>query len=164
MSSQQEFSTIASAPIFVVSSDVQIAGGGSLGKIAFQELGGINSEINIEQYISAAPGGFINHSKQFGLVKPPTVTLKRGLDKNLTLWQWHQMAVAGNPAARADQLTLEVFGGGLGSIGTSKPLVTYMLMSAWCAKINISSAKAGEGFLTEDVVIACDAILLDTGG
>lgn len=161
--SSQPFSTIASSPIFVVSSNVQIPGGLKLDKIAFQELGGINSEINIEQYIAADPGGYLNHTKQFGLVKPPTITLKRGLDNSLALWAWHQMAVAGKPEARAPWLHLEIYGGGLANIQSQKPLMTYTLLNAWCAKINISSAKAGEGFLTEDVTIACDQITQGEG-
>lgn len=161
MTSQQDFPTIASAPIFVVTGPIQIPNGSGLSKIAFQELGGINSEINIEQYISADSNGIINHTKQFGLVKPPTVTLKRGLDNSLALWHWHQLAVKGDPTARAAYVALEIYGGGVRSIQDGKPLVTYHLLNAWCAKINISSAKVGEGFLTEDVVIACDEIQLE---
>ena len=152
--SQQQFPTIASAPIFVVSSNIQITGGFKLQNIAFQELGGINSEISIEQYISADLTSGVNHTKQFGLVKPPTITLKRGLDSSLALWAWHQMAVLGNPAARAQYLSLDIYGGGLASPQSQPALMSYLLTNAWCAKINISSAKAGEGFLTEDVTIA----------
>jgi hypothetical protein len=155
--SRQQFPVIASAPIFVVSSDIQIPGGFKLENIAFQELGGINSEVSIEQYIAADSVG-INHSKQYGMVKPPTVTLKRGLDNSPALWAWHKMAVEGSPAARATYLSLDIYGGGLAKIRDQKPLMSYLLYNAWCAKITISSAKAGEGFLTEDVVIACDAI------
>ena len=162
--SQQQFTTIASAPIFVVSSNIQITGGYQLQNIAFQELGGINSEINIEQYITSDPTGYVNHTKQFGMVKPPTITLKRGLDTSLALWAWHQMALTGNPSARAQYLSLDIFGGGLASIKNKQPLMTYTLVNAWCAKINISSAKAGEGFLTEDVTIACDSITQGDGG
>lgn len=160
----QPFTTVASAPIFVVSSNIQITGGYKLQGIAFQELGGINSEINIEQYVSVDPTGFVNHTKQFGLTRPPSVTLKRGLDNSLTLWAWHQMALNGDPAARAQYLSLDIFGGGLANIQKQTPLMTYTLVNAWCAKINISSAKAGEGVITEDVVIACDAISQGDGG
>jgi phage tail-like protein len=149
---------LASAPLFVVSSNVQIPGGLKLDNIAFQELGGINSEIQIEQYIAADPSGYVNHTKQFGLVKPPTITLKRGLDNSLALWVWHQMAVAGKPEARAPWLHLDIFPAGSTGIREMEPLMSYTLINAWCAKINISSAKAGEGFLTQDVTIACDVI------
>jgi len=161
-----EFSLIASAPIFVITSSVQIVGGPKpmkINKLAFQELGGINSEINIETYVSVdSTTGLVNHTKQMGLTKPPTVTLKRGIDSDLTLWYWHNMALQGLPNARAD-VHLDVFGGGIPSIANSTPMFTYTLQNAWCAKINIAGAKAGEGFITEDVMIACDRIIAGDG-
>jgi phage tail-like protein len=158
----QQFPTIASAPVFVVSSNIQLPNGLKIHNLAFQELGGINSEISIEQYLSVGQNG-LEHTKQFGMVKPPTITLKRGLDTSPALWVWHQMALNGNPAARAQYLTLEIFGGGLPSIQSGRPMMTYTLFQAWISKINISSAKAGEGFLTEDVMVACDKISLGDG-
>lgn len=162
-SAPQPFTTVASAPVFVVSSDIQIPGGHKLQNIAFQELAGINSEIGIEQYISADPGGFLNHTKQFGQTKPPTVTLKRGVDNSLALWAWHQMALRGDPRARASHLHLEIFGGGLPDVRNGRPLMSYTLLNAWCARISISSARAGEGVVTEDVTIACDMITQGDG-
>ncbi len=162
------FASVASAPVFVVSApNLQISGPGfppglSVRNLSFQELGGINSEISIEQYVSVDGTGAVNHTKQFGITKPPSVTLKRGLDSNLALWYWHQMALRGMPAARSD-VTLEMFGGGLPSIANAKPMTTMTLQNAWCARINIASARAGEGVVTEDVVIACDAIVLGDG-
>ncbi|MFJ9558607.1 phage tail protein [Streptomyces fuscichromogenes] len=158
------FSTVASAPIFVVSSNIQITGGYQLQNMAFQELAGISSEISIEQYVSVDTAGFINHTKQFGQTRPPTVTLKRGLDNSLALWAWHQMALGGDPAARAQYLSLDIFGGGLAGMKDQEPLMSYTLINAWCAKINISSARAGEGVITEDVTIACDVITQGDGG
>ncbi|WP_370148717.1 phage tail protein [Streptacidiphilus sp. EB129] len=153
-----------SAPVFVVSSNIQITGGYQLQNMAFQELAGINSEINIEQYVSVDAAGFVNHTKQFGLTRPPTVTLKRGLDNSLALWAWHQMALSGDPGARAQYLSLDIFGGGLPRANNQKPLMSYTLVNAWCAKISISSARAGEGVVTEDVTIACDMITQGDGG
>jgi phage tail-like protein len=163
VSSPQQFPTIASAPVFVISSDIQI-GSDKLNNIRFQELAGINSEISIEQYVSVGPGGLLDHTKQFGLTKPPTVTLKRGLDGSRVLWAWHQMALQGSPLARASWLGLDMFGGGITDAREGRPLVRYTLINAWCAKINISSARAGEGVVTEDILIACDMITLEDGG
>jgi hypothetical protein len=73
------------------------------------------------------------------------------------------MAVQGSLRARAQYLSLDIYGGGLPSIRDGGPLMSYTLVNAWCAKINISSAKAGEGVMTEDVTIACDAILPGDG-
>jgi phage tail-like protein len=160
------FAPVASAPVFVISApNLQIVGGPpglSLGRLSFAELGGINSEISVEQYVSVDQTGTVNHSKQMGLTKPPTVTLKRGVDSNLALWYWHNMALNGLPAARTN-VTLEMYGGGTPSIIDAEPLFTYTLLSAWCAKVNIAGAKAGEGFVTEDVLIACDQIVCGDG-
>ncbi|HXS62871.1 MAG TPA: phage tail protein [Streptosporangiaceae bacterium] len=161
-----EFMPVASAPIFVISApNLQIVGGPqvlTLGRLSFQELGGINSEINVEQYVSVDSTGTVNHSKQMGLTKPPTVTLKRGVDTNLALWYWHNMALMGLPTARTN-VTLEMYGGGIPSIREAEPLFIYTLLSAWCARINIAGARAGEGFVTEDVTIACDQIVYGDG-
>ena len=161
-----EFTPVASAPIFVISApNLQITGGPSglsISNLSFAELGGINSEISIEQYVSVDAAGNVNHTKQMGLVHPPTVTLKRGVDTNLALWYWHNMALLGLPTARTN-MTLEMYGGGSPSIANVKPLFTYTLLGAWCAKINIAGAKAGEGFVTEDITIACDQIVYGDG-
>lgn len=152
------FGTIASAPTFMISApNIQITGPGGLSikNLTFQELGGINSEVKVEQYVSTGTNGGVLHTKQFGLTQPPSVTLKRGVDQDLSLWYWHLMAVSGDPKARGD-VTLEMYAAGV--MGGAKPLLALTLHSAWCAKINISSAKAGEGMVTQDVVIACDQI------
>jgi phage tail-like protein len=169
--SSQGFGPVASAPIFLISApNLKITPPKnqpnlnlSIKNLAFQELANINSEINVEQYVSVDSKGTIIHTKQMGLTKPPSVTLKRGLDDNMALWFWHKMALQGKPEARSD-VTLEMFGGGIPTIGDSQPIFTYTLAFAWCAKINISGAKAGEGFVTEDVVIACDSIDYGDGG
>jgi phage tail-like protein len=161
-----EFAPVASAPVFLISAPNLLISGGppglSISNMSFAELGGINSEISIEQYVSADTMGSVNHTKQMGLTRPPTVTLKRGIDTNLALWYWHNMALMGLPTARTN-VTLEMYGGGIPTIASAKPLFTYTLLSAWCAKINISGARAGEGFVTEDVMIACDQIVYGDG-
>ena len=161
------FGVVASAPVFVISApSLQIPGPGGttlkIEQLSFQELGGIDSEISVEPYISVDATGMVTHTKQMGQTKPPTVTLKRGVDTNLALWYWHSMALQGLPNARAD-LTLEMYGGGVPSVASAKPLFTYTLLWAWCARINISGARAGEGFVTEDVMIACDQIVQGDG-
>jgi phage tail-like protein len=159
------FSLVASAPIFIINGDnlsVKGPNGTRLPftQLTFQELGGINSEVSVEQYLSVDATGRVAHTKQMGLTKPPSVTLKRGIDSNLTLWYWHQMSLQGDTTARGD-ITLDMYGGGSPNVNSDPPapkLFSYTLHHAWCAKINISGAKAGEGFVTEDVVIACDEI------
>jgi phage tail-like protein len=165
--SDSPFGLVASAPIFTISAPLQIPtpqGKKQISSLSFQELGGINSEINVEQYVYVDSTGMVQHTKQMGLTKPPTVTLKRGVDNDLTLWYWHNMALQGATNARTS-VYLEVYGGGISSIKAAgvKPLFTFTLVQAWCPKINFSSAKAGESFVTVDVTIACDQIQYGEG-
>src|SRR5215469_3701237 len=67
---------------------------------SFSELSGINSEVESSEYISVDPQGNISHSKQFGKTKPPTITLKRGVDNDTTMWAWHQLVLIADPSAR----------------------------------------------------------------
>lgn len=72
----------------------------------FQEIVDIVSEIEVAQPAptgAPAPGTGVTHTKQqMGPTLPPTVTLKRGLDGDTTLWQWHQLALDGAPNARQE--------------------------------------------------------------
>lgn len=149
------FQSVASAPIFVIT-----APGANITKLSFQELSGINSEINIEQYVSVDPQGNVNHTKQMGLTKPPSVTLRKGLDSAMALWNWHKKALMGDPSARSD-VSLDIYGGGTASAKDAPKMAGFTLTNAWCAKITVSGAKAGEGMVTEEVTIACDQIISD---
>lgn len=150
-----QFQSVASAPIFVIT-----APGANITKLSFQELSGINSEINIEQYVSVDPLGNVNHTKQMGLTKPPSVTLRKGLDSAKDLWNWHKKALTGDPTARSD-VSLDIYGGGTASAKDAPRMAGFTLTNAWCAKITVSGAKAGEGMVTEEVTIACDQIIPD---
>jgi hypothetical protein len=167
MAQGQIFRHVASAPSFVISApNIAVSAPGfpaglAIRNLGFQQLDGITSHVKVEQYRSVDHLG-INHTRQFGTVEPPQVKLKRGVDHDLTLWCWHAMAVLGLPLARGD-VTLEIYGPGSPSDPAGVPMLTLTLQSAWCAEINISSAKAGEGLVTEDVVIACDAIVPGDG-
>lgn len=119
---------------------------------AFSELGGINSEVDPAEYISVGPDGTINHTKQFGKTKPPTITLKRGVDNNGQMWVWHQEVLQGLPTARKTAtLTLQDAGG--------NTLQKYVLEQAWLSKLEIGGLKAGDSAVVmETVQIVCDYI------
>jgi phage tail-like protein len=120
--------SLVSTARFVVSAD-------GLGEISFSELTGITSEVEVSEYMASNKMG-VSLSKQFGRTKPAEVTLKRGVDQNLKLWEWHQKVLAGDPTARRScTLTL------LDSAGVIKQ--AYNLLNAWPAKLEISGMKAG---------------------
>jgi len=76
------------------------------------------------------------HTKQFGKTKPPTVTLKRGLDTETYMWAWHQAVLLGDPAARKT-CSLQLFAASV-SPKSGQPLITYLLENAWPSKLEIA--------------------------
>jgi phage tail-like protein len=120
----------------------------------FSELGGISSEVEVVEYISSdSKTGKIYHTKQFGKTKPPTVTLKRGLDGDNTIWAWHQMVLKGLDGAR-QSCTLELIG------ADGKPKVSYWLSNAWPTKLDVGGMKAGASdTVIETVTFTCDEII-----
>jgi phage tail-like protein len=82
---------------------------------------------------------------------PPTVTLRRGMTSDLTLFAWHRDAL-GRRAARKDAV-LAMFD------VQGQPVARYHLESAWPAKIVVTGEKVGAGqLLFETVTLVCDAI------
>jgi phage tail-like protein len=147
-----------SVSVFVLSAPG--LGGPGPSRIVFQQLVGVNSEMDPAQYLTTAPGGTgVVHSKPVGQIVPPSVTLKRGLDADKTLWQWHQLALNGDPAAAKDAV-LQMYNAG--DFATGKPpLSTWELTNAWCAKIALAGVEAdagAAGMVFETVEIVCDRI------
>ncbi|MEZ0092232.1 phage tail protein [Streptacidiphilus sp. EB129] len=148
--------TVMSASTFVISVDgVQVA--------SFSELSGINTEVESVEYISTGPEGIV-HTKQYGKTKPPTVTLKRGLDTDGKIWSWHQAVLQGDPLARKT-CSLQLFAAGALPRSGGNPIITYLLENAWPSKLEIGGMKAGATeVVTETVVLHCDSILMQPAG
>jgi phage tail-like protein len=141
--------TLVSAARFYLSFDAA-----NSREVTFSELSGIVSEVEATEYMSSGVNG-VTLGKQFGKNKPPSVTLKRGVDQDLTLWNWHQDVLAGiQTARRGCTLTL------CDSSGVPKQV--YNLLNAWPTKLSISGMKAGgsETAIAE-VTLTCEQITLD---
>ena len=83
---------------------------------------------------------------------PPTVTLKRGKNKDLGLFTWHTDAVNAGPNARRDAVLVIRDAGG-------RPISRYNLKSAWPSTVEISGLKAGASeVLYKTVTLVCDKI------
>ncbi|MFI9274119.1 phage tail protein [Kitasatospora sp. NPDC052896] len=147
--------TVMSASTFVIQVDgIQVA--------TFSELSGINTEVESVEYISTGRDGIV-HTKQYGKTKPPTVTLKRGLDTQTYMWSWHQAVLQGEPTARKT-CSLQLFGAAQ-SPKSGQPIITYLLENAWPSKLEIGGMKAGATeVVTETVVLHCDQILMQPAG
>lgn len=147
--------TVMSASTFVIQVDgIQVA--------SFSELSGISTEVEPVEYISTGPEGIL-HTKQYGKTKPPTVTLRRGMDTETYMWAWHQAVLQGEPTARKT-CSLQLFAAAQ-SPKSGQPIITYILENAWPSKLEISGMKAGATELvTETVVLHCDQILMQPAG
>jgi phage tail-like protein len=148
--------TLISASRFIIQID---GSSGVAGQIVFSELAGITSEVEPAEYFSSAKAGVIL-TKQFGKVKPATVTLKRGQDNDNSLWGWHYQVTMGNPLARANcSLFLQNTAG--------ETQARYQLINAWPSKLEVSGMKAGASeVLIASTTLVCDQILIPpiTGG
>ncbi|MEU9255934.1 phage tail protein [Streptomyces sp. NPDC048270] len=125
----------------------------------FSELSGITSEIEPVEYIAAdSKTGEPVLTKQFGKVKPPTVTLKRGVDGSGALFAWHEMARAAVGAARMSG-TLSILGHPE-SVGAERPvLAKYWLWGAWPSKVEVGNLKAGTSeIVLETVTFTCERV------
>jgi phage tail-like protein len=140
--------TLVSVARFVVAFD------GTGTEISFSELAGITSEVAVADYTASGKGG-VTLAKQFGLTKPATVTLKRGIDQDNALWEWHQEVLRGLPSAkRGCTLFLQDI--------TGQNKQQYHLLNAWPSKLDIGGMKAGGGDAAiATVTLVCEQIDLE---
>ncbi|MFQ3562222.1 phage tail protein [Streptomyces gramineus] len=125
----------------------------------FSELTGITTEVEPTEYIAAgARDGRIVHTKQFGKTKPPTVTLRRGVDGDASIWAWHEMVRSGTAVARmTGSLILQDANG--------KTKAHYRMADAWPSRIEVGNLRAGASeVVLETVTFVCGSIQLVQGG
>lgn len=117
----------------------------------FQEVSGITSELDvIELKSNTADGKYILH-KLPGNRKPPTITLKRGKDSSMELWQWHQKIAQGKVADARKNGSIVVYD------YAAKEGSRYNFINAWPSKVTVSAMKAGANeVLMEEVTIVCE--------
>lgn len=114
----------------------------------FSELAGISSGVDP---IDVGTKGGETAAKLPGKRTPPTVTLKRGMTRNLEISAWHELVLVGDMAAARKQVVLIVYD------VTGDPVARYHLENAWPAKLEIGSLLAGSSsVLTETVTLVCD--------
>ena len=72
-----------------------------------------------------------------GKRNPPTVTLKRGMTRNIELAAWHELVLLGDMAAARKNVSLTAYN------ATGDPVARYHLTNAWPAKLEIGTLSAG---------------------
>jgi phage tail-like protein len=146
-------------PEALVASGFVVAFDGA-GPAYFSELSGISSEIEPVEYIAsdAKTGGAIL-TKQFGKKKPPTVTLKRGVDGTAGIFAWHMLcSLAPGGAARMSG-TLSLMSPPVDISGKQTVLSSFWLQGAWPSKVEMGNIKAGASeVVLETVTFTCESI------
>ena len=83
---------------------------------------------------------------------PPTVTLKRGMTRDTSLWAWHEAALAGEILGRRNT-SIIIYS----PEGTE--IARWNLVAAWPSKIEIGGLKAGSSeVVMETVTIVSERI------
>ena len=103
---------------------------------SFQELSGIVAEVEPSEYWESS-GSTPQVSKLAGKLKPPTITLKRGMTGSLGLWSWHEAVRKGAMAQARRSASLTMFN------AEGRPVAKYWLEKAWPSKIDLAGLKAG---------------------
>lgn len=129
------------------------------GSADFAELGGITSEVENTEYVHTSLIGPI-FARQAGRTKPPTIVLKRAMrtgPSTAWLWTWHREARIKTPTMRKEA-TLALFGADDDFSGPGR--VTYMLLNAWPAKVEIAGVKTGHTEIVyQNVTLLCEDLL-----
>lgn len=145
--------TVALANRFVVAFSVSLTNGQVNGTLAFSELSNITSEVDPAEYYHSSTNG-VTLAKQFGKTKPATVTLKRGMDDDASLWTWHQGVLDGDPNARSTSCSLVMYD------TQQHAKAQYYLYNAWPGKLAVDGLKAGASDVVyTTVTLICDQIV-----
>jgi len=116
----------------------------------FSELTSILSAVDVVDAISASPTETIL-KKLPGKRIPPTVTLKRGMTRNIELAAWHELVILGDIAAARKSCSLTMYN------TKGDPVARYHLTDAWPQKVEIRTSET-TGMLMETVTMTCDFI------
>ncbi len=119
----------------------------------FQEVSGIASELDvIELKQNTSDGKYVIH-KLPGNRKPPTITLKRGTDSSMDVWQWHQQIYEGNVSNARKNGSIVLYDFQQNEVGR------YNFVNAWPSKVSAGSLKAGGNeVLMEEVTMVCEEV------
>jgi phage tail-like protein len=145
---------VQSSPV-VSSATFQIVEDGNVWG-SFSALTSINTEVESKEYTYVDEPSGVQNTKQYGLTKPPTFTLKTSLGTKPeyhNLWKWHEAAQAGSATARQNFL-LEATDG--------QQIFTWEVHNAWPSKLEFSAGQHETDVLT--VTFAADEITTAPSG
>lgn len=119
---------------------------------SFQELAGITVEVEPSEYWSTS-GDAVKLDRLVGKIKPPTVTLKRGMTDSRELWSWFEAVRLGNIAAARRSARLTAFN------AEGRPVATWGLEKAWPSMLEAGALEEGTTqAMTETVTLTAESI------
>jgi phage tail-like protein len=115
----------------------------------FKECAGLSSEHEVVTHSAADAQGKTLVQKFPGQLKWSNITLKRGIDKDMQLWDWRQKVLDGNlPESRKDG-TIEVVD------WQGETVLTFSFVRAWPCRYSAPGLNAGANeILVEEIEIA----------
>jgi phage tail-like protein len=117
----------------------------------FSELAGISSSVDIDDVRLEKKRKQKVLKKLPGKRTPPTVTLRRGMTRNIELAAWHELVILGDVGAARKNVSLTMYN------TKGDPVARYHLTNAWPSKLEIDALKAGaSSVLTETVTLTAE--------
>jgi hypothetical protein len=120
--------------------------------VTYSELLELKSEVD-----PAPPPVDDTHTKTYGTVIPPSVTLRRALDGNAAIWAWHMAVLMGDPTARKTcSLQLMDLSG--------QVMLTFVLENAWLGTVQVTGAAPPPqpSVSMQTDTFTCDEILMQS--
>ncbi len=105
---------------------------------SFSELSAITTEVQTSEYWETS-GDKVQVSKLAGKIKPPTVTLTRGLNSSTELWAWMEAVRQGRTAQARRSCSLTMYN------AEGAPVAKFWLEKAWPSKLETKGVDAGDG-------------------
>jgi phage tail-like protein len=119
----------------------------------FKECDGLGSESDVVEHKSVDAQGKPSIQKIPGITHWPDISLKRGIDSNMELWNWRdQVITSGAITARTD-VTISILD------ATNTPVTTFNVIAAWPSKYSTAGLSAGgSDALIEEVTLVHEGL------
>jgi phage tail-like protein len=117
----------------------------------FTEATGGGSENSVIEQKVSAPNGSVTIRKIPGNLKFNDLTLKRGVDPDMKLWEWRQMVVDGKFKDARCSGTIQMLDAQM------QPVATYSFENGWPSKYTPASMNASQDqAAVEEITIAVE--------
>jgi phage tail-like protein len=119
---------------------------------SFRECSGLDSETEVTEQKAVDESGRPVMRKIAGLTRWSNITLRRGVDKDTSLWEWRTLVQReGSDAARTDG-TIELLD------YEGSPIATYRFTQGWPVRYGVVVGTAGDDSAVETVEICVESV------